>query len=183
MSKPREVVLGREEGCRRPTLSFLDLPERMQIRLEPEPNTGCWIWIGANASGRGLMYYNGRQRYVCRVTFEMAKGSPIIPGYDIDHLCRNPTCANPGHLRECTRRQNVLAPGSLCLAAAQSKQEACIRGHQFTPENTYNPPYSPRMRRCRTCHNAWGRKNYAIKGRPNRVRRRPDPPKRKRGKP
>lgn len=39
-----------------------------------------------------------------------------------------------------------------------AKKTHCIRGHEFTAENTYSPPSRPKMRNCKTCRRAYAAK-------------------------
>jgi hypothetical protein len=44
--------------------------------------------------------------YAHRVVFEMYGG--VIPdGYELDHLCFNPSCVNPAHLEPVTKAENM----------------------------------------------------------------------------
>lgn len=66
-----------------------------------DPRTGCWNWQGrTNSKGYGQVHFgHGRSstKIAHRVYFERAHG-PIPAAHDIDHLCRNTSCVNPGHL-------------------------------------------------------------------------------------
>ena len=66
----------------------------------------------------------------------------------LDHLCRNTRCVNPEHLEAVTQRENILR--GIGFAARQARQENCIHGHAFTPENTY---VHKGHRYCRACRN------------------------------
>lgn len=70
--------------------------------------SGCWEWSGSKAKGGyGRAYYRGRAVMIHRLTFETWWG-PVPPGMEIDHLCRNTSCANPLHLEAVTHRENVI---------------------------------------------------------------------------
>lgn len=64
---------------------------------------GCWIWIGAR---RGMVYGQINVRcggrlvsyYAHRLALELATRSGRA-GEHADHLCSNPLCVNPAHLR------------------------------------------------------------------------------------
>lgn len=80
-------------------------------RIIPEPNSGCWIWIGGHsANGYGNARYpkNGVNKVqpVHRIVYELEKG-PIPPKMDLDHLCRNPACVNPDHLEPVPHKVNI----------------------------------------------------------------------------
>ena len=55
-----------------------------------------------------------------------------------------------------------LALGGKAFAAKMARRTHCIRGHEFTPENTYVSPEG--WRHCRECHNAKMRRYNAIGG-------------------
>lgn len=69
-------------------------------------NDGCWEWAGAlNSQGYGVVRWEGRQKYIHRVIFDLVKG-PIPQGHHIDHTCRNRRCMNPEHLEAVTKQEN-----------------------------------------------------------------------------
>lgn len=74
----------------------------------PEPNTGCWLWLGAvNEHQYGVRCLPaGKKTKAHRISYEMAKG-PIPDGLVIDHLCRMKCCVNPDHLEAVTQSINV----------------------------------------------------------------------------
>lgn len=80
---------------------------RFEASYVPEPNTGCWLWLGGHTpAGYGQIWYSGRQGYAHRFAYELFRG-PIPSGYDIDHLCRQRACVNPAHLEPVTHLVNV----------------------------------------------------------------------------
>lgn len=108
--------------------------ERIARYTDIDPSTGCWLWTGfVEPSGYGRMTYGGQQ-LAHRISYEHFVG-PIPAGLQLDHLCRVRNCVNPEHLEPVTARENTLrgeAP-----AALNARKTHCIRGHEFTPENTY----------------------------------------------
>ena len=140
--------------------SILEHIERLSM---PEPNTGCWLWIGfLNPSGYGILNLRGRPTRAHRLSYEVHRG-PIPPGLQLDHLCRVRCCVNPDHLEPVTNAENARrspligrAPGSR-LASLQARMRRreqqmamthCHAGHQFSTENTR--VYAGR-RHCREC--------------------------------
>lgn len=72
----------------------------------PEPNSGCWLWLGAsNENGYGLITRGKRTVKAHRFSYERANG-PIATKLEIDHLCRNKCCVNPAHLEAVTHGEN-----------------------------------------------------------------------------
>lgn len=73
----------------------------------------CWGWSGKSVTRDGYPtlcdYRTGTpvSVYAHRVSYEVNVG-PIPDGYEVDHLCFNTTCTNPGHLEAVTVRVNRL---------------------------------------------------------------------------
>ena len=112
------------------------------LNYEPEPNSGCWIWLGHQSpSGYGMLSVNGRPQYVHRLIYERQYG-PIPNGLELDHRCRMRCCVNPNHLEAVTHRINMGRGSKAC-------QTHCIHGHAFTPENTFRNKNGTRA--CRSC--------------------------------
>ena len=126
--------------------------ERFWDRVSPEPNSGCWIWVGGLAGGDngkigeyGVLSKpspNPGMVYAHRVAYEHYKG-PIPKGFQIDHLCRVKCCVNPDHLEAVTPSVN-----SLRGISVNGTKTHCAKGHPFFGENLYE---AAGRRYCRTC--------------------------------
>ena len=69
---------------------------------------GCWVWNwSVETKGYATVLFNGRRCKAHRVTYELANG-PIPEGQIIRHLCSNPSCINPHHLKAGTHRENSI---------------------------------------------------------------------------
>jgi len=68
----------------------------------------CWLWAGSISRPDGYgMYHMGSAGYrvAHRIAYKLAVG-PIPDGMIIMHLCDNPPCVNPDHLRLGTKLDN-----------------------------------------------------------------------------
>ena len=75
-------------------------------RCSPEPNSGCWIWLGAMESGGYGSVRVGRDvMRAHRLSYRLAKG-PVEGGFVLHH-CDNRLCINPDHLYLGTKLDNA----------------------------------------------------------------------------
>lgn len=92
--------------------------------------TPCWIWAGGTSEdGYGRAWANGRQIPAHRHYYELHVG-PIPEGLVLDHLCRIPSCVNPGHLEPVTPAENVRRGTSSPLCMEDVRE---IRASEDTP--------------------------------------------------
>ncbi|MCC6649106.1 MAG: HNH endonuclease [Polyangiaceae bacterium] len=101
-------------------------PETFFEKVQPEPNTGCWLFAGClNSKGYGMVAWRGRTRTAHRVSFELANG-PIPDGQHVLHRCDVRWCVNPVHLYLGTHADNMRDKSlrGRCAALAGAKNPA-----------------------------------------------------------
>ncbi len=141
----------------------LNAIERYTATYIPEPNSGCWLWLGSTCSekrgGYGVFIVNNKRVYVHRFAYETFRG-PIPEGLVIDHKCNNPLCVNPWHLEPTTIRGNIERGKK-----SNRRRNNCRHGH---PLSGYNLILAgkDKDRVCRECKNErvkqWRYKHYAV---------------------
>ena len=122
---------------------------RFFSKVEPEPNSGCWIWIGAQGR-RGYGRFRGLNRgdFVEPHVFSYrVLVGDIPPGLELDHRCRQPWCVNPGHLEAVTHKENVRRGNG---GINNRIKRACPRGHLY--DYVVRKPGGKFSRSCRRCH-------------------------------
>lgn len=71
---------------------------------------GCWEWTGSkNWAGYGRFWWDeggGKRLHGAHRTAYQLVFGPIPGEMVLDHLCHNPGCVNPGHLRPVTHKEN-----------------------------------------------------------------------------
>lgn len=150
---------------------MLRLPGRLQRNIQPEPNSGCWLWTAStNQKGYGRTELTGRSMLAHRAVWISLVG-PIPAGMQLDHRCRVRCCVNPDHLRVVTPRENTNAPGSLHLGLLARNQKSCKRGHPLDGTNLYIRK-SEGHRGCRVCRRDAWKKYFALNRDKRNARRR-----------
>lgn len=134
---------------------------RVDASADPDE---CWLWTGSRAQdGYGQIKFDGKYWRAHRLVKWLTTGD--LPEV-VMHLCDNPLCCNPYHLKSGTTLDNVrdcIAKGR--RAKRYRRKEFCVRGHLQTPLN--------QRERMRGNHYIRECKNCAIeRQRENRRRRR-----------
>ena len=97
--------------------------------------TPCIEWPGAkDKCGYGRVLRNGKNRLAHRMVMADLHGDEAIVGKVVMHLCDNPPCVNPEHLRIGTQKDNM--------------SDARDKGRWRGPKGTY----TDRLGRTRTWH-------------------------------
>ena len=133
------------------------LIERFDKKYIPEPNSGCWLWLGGVHFTRGGGPYGaiGNERgfkpvmlSAHRAAYQLYKGD-IPVNFDVDHTCQNTLCVNPEHLQAITHQNHAQ------LTWNRIKKGECKRGHKMTASNTWVGKTGAKQ--CRLCNNARAR--------------------------
>ena len=110
----------------------------------------CWLWTGTTTKGKakggyGGFYYRGKNIRAHRMSL-LIKGITVPLGYEVDHLCRVPSCVNPEHLEPVTHDENMRRK-----IVSPANQLFCRQGHDFNKENTCYERYGKTQRKCIPC--------------------------------
>lgn len=86
------------------------LEQKLEL-YEPEPNTGCWLWVaGQDSHGYGRVHVpslgliNNRAHRL----FWIVHRGKIPDGLHVLHKCDTPLCVNPDHLFLGTHEDNMV---------------------------------------------------------------------------
>lgn len=84
------------------------IPYKISIRIFAPANQKCWIWLGTtDKNGYPVLWIEGRTQGVHRYLYKLLADPDLANIKDLDHLCRNTSCINPGCLEPVTTIENI----------------------------------------------------------------------------
>lgn len=116
------------------------LTEEERFWRKVEKTDACWLWRGTVKSQGYGMFAVGRKNWAAhRYAYTRFTGA-IPTGFDVHHVCLNILCVRPDHLLAVDRSKHkkTFHPGTVPPPVIGTGHRThCIRGHEFTSENTY----------------------------------------------
>lgn len=102
-------------------------------KVEPVPETGCWLWTG-NLTRLGYAHVwsgrKGKSPRAHRAFYEHVNGD-IPKGLVIDHICRVRCCMNPDHMRAVPQAVNAVENSNSPSALHKAKTRCPKCGGQY----------------------------------------------------
>jgi hypothetical protein len=158
------------------------LAQKIAARVRVDPETGCWEWGGSYhpaPGGQGFPRFEALgEQLARRVSYRLWCG-PIPSGRVVTTTCGNERCVSPFDLAALDPSAARRLAREMGRTRKHTPRTHCLRGHEFTPENTaWNPGWEVRdgvrvrirTRLCKTClrerNRSYARLKPATSGRP-----------------
>lgn len=128
------------------------ITERLLERSIPEPNSGCWLWLGVPKTKQGYGHIEiAKCTWMAHRASWAAFNGPIPPGLFVLHKCDVGACINPEHLFLGTACDNMRD----CVTKGRNRRnyirhDLCARGHPLDQKNLYLGSHGRCCRKCLT---------------------------------
>lgn len=97
--------------------------DSVRARCEVEPESGCWLWLGAMKDGRPYGHMPGRQIAVRRFVWDQVHPDrPVADDQVVRAKCGRVECVAPGHMK--AQRRKTLAQENARLKMSQHSRVA-----------------------------------------------------------
>ncbi len=124
--------------------------------VSPEPNSGCWLWMGpTQVSGHAQFCsggHQGKKVMAYRFAYENMVG-PIPDGLFVCHRCDVPQCVNPDHMFLDTQKDNMQDAAQKGRAGVDPKPFCGICGGEWHVQ-----PNGAKV--CKPCQRAASKRSY-----------------------
>ncbi len=120
----------------------------MKVDMGDNPSR-CWEWLARKftQTGYGAFLFEGKTTTAHRASWLMAGRGEIADGWDVDHICSNRGCVNPGHLQVMTHAEHGRKSGQERGIRARMRSH-CRNGHAWSEHGRITPGGK---RLCRIC--------------------------------
>ena len=131
---------------------LLRIKDRLYSKIHKGP--GCWIWKGHFSRDHAQFKVSKKlgSYYAIRLILLLEEIDPQNKHVLHKPECGDSRCVNPSHVYLGEQSENML---DYVASDKFSPKTHCLRGHEYTPINTY---YQKGKRSCKACRTARNRK-------------------------
>jgi len=102
----------------------------------------CWVWVGTVDNNEYGVFTIDKKKYLThRFSLYLYKNFDLNSKNFVLHKCNNKLCVNPDHLYVGNHKDN--------MRDYSNSITHCIKGHEYTENNTY---LYLGAKQCRICH-------------------------------